>query len=564
MKIKLLSLSIAFTLITATAFSQDTNQAVDSIALKNWYHQSYEKTGIYGVGTNDAINFLKSKGLKPSPIIVGVIDSGVQIDHPDLKNNIWVNSKEIANNGKDDDGNGYTDDIHGWDFIGGKDGKDVDHDTMESTRIISLYEKLFGKDYFEVDDIYEKNRKKFPNEFREYLRAVSVYEKELKEAKMSLSQIDEQKEMIRQMTDILQKALGDKPMTIENINAAEFTIPQYKTAFLQMLENNSDLEGKNATQIKMLADSEMGEAVQYYSGKVDYMLNKNYDPRSIVGDNYADIKEKYYGNNEVEGPDALHGTHVSGIIAAERNNKIGMDGIAGDVAKILVVRAVPDGDERDKDIANAIHYAVDNGAKIINMSFGKPFSPNKERVWEAMKYAEKKGVLMVHAAGNDNKNVDTEYNYPTNFKDNENKSFVNNWITVGASTRYNNSLKASFSNYGKEKVDIFAPGLEIYSTITKGKYKFLQGTSMASPVVAGCAALLWAYFPQLSAEQVKEILFITANKSTTAVEAGGESDNSPAITTTFDQLSSTGGVVDVYRAVKYAYDNFNPNKKSKK
>lgn len=564
MKIKLLSLSIAFTLITATAFSQDTNQAVDSIALKNWYHQSYEKTGIYGVGTNDAINFLKSKGLKPSPIIVGVIDSGVQIDHPDLKNNIWVNSKEIANNGKDDDGNGYTDDIHGWDFIGGKDGKDVDHDTMESTRIVSLYEKLFGKDYFEVDDIHEKNRKKFPNEFKEYVRAVSVYEKELKEAKMSLSQIDEQKEMIRQMTDILQKALGDKPMTIENINAAEFTIPQYKTAFLQMLENNSDLEGKNATQIKMLADSEMGEAVQYYSGKVDYMLNKNYDPRSIVGDNYADIKEKYYGNNEVEGPDALHGTHVSGIIAAERNNKIGMDGIAGDVAKILVVRAVPDGDERDKDIANAIHYAVDNGAKIINMSFGKPFSPNKERVWEAMKYAEKKGVLMVHAAGNDNKNVDTEYNYPTNFKDNENKSFVNNWITVGASTRYNNSLKASFSNYGKEKVDIFAPGLEIYSTITKGKYKFLQGTSMASPVVAGCAALLWAYFPQLSAEQVKEILFITANKSTTAVEAGGESDNSPAITTTFDQLSSTGGVVDVYRAVKYAYDNFNPNKKSKK
>lgn len=564
MKIKLLSLSIAFTLITATAFSQDTNQAVDSIALKNWYHQSYEKTGIYGVGTNDAINFLKSKGLKPSPIIVGVIDSGVQIDHPDLKNNIWVNSKEIANNGKDDDGNGYTDDIHGWDFIGGKDGKDIDHDTMESTRIVSLYEKLFGKDYFEVDDIHEKNRKKFPNEFKEYVRAVLVYEKELKEAKMSLSQIDEQKEMIRQMTDILQKALGDKPMTIENINAAEFTIPQYKTAFLQMLENNSDLEGKNATQIKMLADSEMGEAVQYYSGKVDYMLNKNYDPRSIVGDNYADIKEKYYGNNEVEGPDALHGTHVSGIIAAERNNKIGMDGIAGDVAKILVVRAVPDGDERDKDIANAIHYAVDNGAKIINMSFGKPFSPNKERVWEAMKYAEKKGVLMVHAAGNDNKNVDTEYNYPTNFKDNENKSFVNNWITVGASTRYNNSLKASFSNYGKEKVDIFAPGLEIYSTITKGKYKFLQGTSMASPVVAGCAALLWAYFPQLSAEQVKEILFITANKSTTAVEAGGESDNSPAITTTFDQLSSTGGVVDVYRAVKYAYDNFNPNKKSKK
>lgn len=561
MKIKLLSLSFAFAFFTANAFAQNNVPAVDSLALKNWYHQSYEKTGIYGVGTTDAIEFLKSKGLKPSPIIVGVIDSGVQIDHPDLKNNIWNNPKEIANNGKDDDGNGYADDVHGWDFIGGKDGKDVDHDTMESTRIVSLYEKLFETGDLKTN---EKNREKYPNEFKEYQRAKFIYDKDLGEAKDALSNIDEQKALIRQMTTELQNALGDKPLTLENVNEATFTVPQYKQAFLQMIANNSDLEGKNATQINMLADSEMGEAVKYYSGKVDYMLNKSYDPRYIVGDDYTDIKEKHYGNNEVEGPDALHGTHVSGIIAAVRNNNIGMDGIAGDVAKILVVRAVPDGDERDKDIANAIYYAVDNGAKVINMSFGKPFSPNKERVWEAMKYAEKKGVLMVHAAGNDNKNVDTEYNYPTNFKDNEHKSFVNNWITVGASTRYNNALKASFSNYGKEKVDIFAPGLEIYSTVTKGKYKFLQGTSMASPVVAGCAALLWSYFPQLTAEQVKNILFITANKSTIEVTAGGESENSPMIKTTFDQLSATGGVVDVFRAVKYAYDNFNPDKGSKK
>lgn len=561
MKIKLLSLSFAFTFITAITFAQNNVQAVDSLALQSWYHQSYEKTGIYGVGTNDALEFLKSKGLKPSPIIVGVIDSGVQIDHPDLKNNVWINPKEIANNGKDDDGNGYADDVNGWDFIGGKDGKDVDHDTMESTRIVSLYEKLFETGDLKIN---EKNRKKFPNEFKEYQRAKFIYDKDLGEAKEALSQIDEQKALIKQMAAELQNALGDKPLTLENVNEATFTVPQYKAAFIQMIENNSDLQGKNATQISMLADSEMGEAVKYYSGKVDYMLNKSYDSRYIVGDNYSDIKEKYYGNNEVEGPDALHGTHVSGIIAAERNNKIGMDGIAGDVAKILVVRAVPDGDERDKDIANAIYYAVDNGAKVINMSFGKPFSPNKERVWEAMKYAEKKGVLMVHAAGNDNKNVDTEYNYPTNFKDNENKTFVNNWITVGASTRYNNALKASFSNYGKEKVDIFAPGLEIYSTVTGGKYKFLQGTSMASPVVAGCAALLWSYFPQLTAEQVKNILFITANKSTLAVKAGGESEDSPMINTTFDQLSVTGGVVDVFRAVKYAYENFNPEKNSKK
>ncbi|MDR1876164.1 MAG: S8 family peptidase [Flavobacteriaceae bacterium] len=560
MKKILLILNLALVLISANTFAQTAEQAIDSTDLKNWYHKSYEKTGIYGVGTIEALEFLKSKGLKPSTIVVGVIDSGVQTDHPDLKNNIWKNPKEIANNGKDDDQNGYIDDIYGWDFIGGKDGKDVEQDTMEATRLITKYEKLFDTDNQKTN---EANRDKYPAEFKEYQRAKFVYDKEYGESQMALAQIEGQKSMIKQMIDVLTAALGDKPLTIENINAATFPQEQIKGAFLQMAQN-PEIQGKNADQITKLVDEQMDEGLKYYSTKIDYMLDKVFDPRDIVGDNYSNVNEKYYGNNEVEGPDALHGTHVSGIIAAERNNKTGMDGIAGDVAKILVVRAVPDGDERDKDVANAIIYAVDNGSKVINMSFGKPFSPNKEKVWDAIKYAEKKDVLLVHAAGNDNKNVDTEFNYPTNFKDGEAKSFVNNWITVGASTRYNDNLKASFSNYGKEKVDIFAPGLEIYATVSGSKYKFLQGTSMASPVVAGCAALLWSYFPYLTAAQVKDILLKTANKSTISVTAGGESENSPELHTTFDQLSVTGGVVDAYKAVKYAYENYPPQKGKKK
>jgi len=223
------------------------------------------------------------------------------------------------------------------------------------------------------------------------------------------------------------------------------------------------------------------------------------------------------------------------------------------------VRTVPNGDERDKDVANAIRYAVDNGAKILNMSFGKAFSPNKELVYDAIRYADSKGVLMFHAAGNDNKDLDWNYNYPSSFKDGEMVSFAKNWITVGASTRYSENLKASFSNFGTIKVDIFAPGTEIYAPVPDQKYRYLQGTSMASPVAAGCAALLWAYFPDLTSEQVKEILFETVNVSHTTVNVGSEKEPRD-----FSTLSVTGGVIDVNKAVRLAYDRYYKNSKKKK
>lgn len=536
MKKLILSISAAFMLLTANA----QKQIADSTALQNWYHQDYAKTGVYGVGTDAALEFLKSKGLKPTTIIVGVIDSGVQITHPDLKDNIWVNTKEIPNNGIDDDHNGYVDDVNGWDFIGGKDGKDVGDDTLEATRVLVTYEKLFEGDNAEA------NKKKFPKEYNEYLRAKLVYTSKLDDVNSKLEEAKSSNDQIDQLVVTLKMALGDKAITEENANT--ISNPNLKNYVLR-LASNPEVSGKTVAEFEKLAKDQSKEGLEYYEKQAKFNLNKDFNPRSIVGDDYSNINQKYYGNNEVEGPDALHGTHVSGIIAATRGNGIGMDGIAANSAKILVVRAVPDGDERDKDIANAIIYAVDNGAKIINMSFGKAFSPNKEKVWDAMKYAEKKGVLMVHAAGNDNKTIDITYNFPTNYKDGETKSFVNNWITVGASTRYNDKLKASFSNYGNQ-VDIFAPGLEIYSTVTGSKYKFLQGTSMASPIVAGCAALLWSYFPNLTAVQVKDVLEKTANKSYSPIILGEDAD------TSFNRLSKTGGVIDVNKAVRYAYENY--------
>jgi len=243
----------------------------------------------------------------------------------------------------------------------------------------------------------------------------------------------------------------------------------------------------------------------------------------------------------------FHGRHVSGIIAAVRNNGKGIDGIADNV-KIMMIRAVPDGDEHDKDIALAIRYAADNGAKVINMSFGKGFSPEKQWVDDAVKYAQSKGVLLVHAAGNDASDIDTAWNFPTPVFKADGKR-ASNWITVGASGDPKlGGLVAGFSNYGKKEVDVFAPGVKIYSTIPGGNsYGNAQGTSMASPVVAGLAALILEYFPNLTAEQVKSVIEKSSLKPDMKVK-------NPATEEEVDlsELSRSGGVINAYEAVKLA------------
>lgn len=117
------------------AFAQTKEVDQEELEKRNWFHSDFEKTGIYGVGTDSALEFLKSKKMKPTTIVVGVLDSGIQIDHEDLKNEIWVNSKEIANNNRDDDNNGYIDDTHGWDFVTDNEGNAYNKDTYEATRV---------------------------------------------------------------------------------------------------------------------------------------------------------------------------------------------------------------------------------------------------------------------------------------------------------------------------------------------------------------------------------------------------------------------------------------------
>lgn len=541
---------IAACLMTGFAtFAQKADIALDPTQdkdLMTWYHQDYSSTRVYGVNTQNAYKYLESKGLKPKPVIVGVLDGGVDVQHPGLAGNLWKNPNEVPNNGKDDDGNGYIDDVYGWNFSGGKNG-DIDIDNMEVTRVVKKYQPIFEGPNSTQN---KANQAEMREEFMMYMKSREIFSKKSIEAKQNFETYKRIELLIPTMMQMLngknlnsETLAGIRPTTQEQAMAA---------AYLGQISRDPSLTGKTPAEVEKLLGMQLKEALDYFEPQATKQYNLDYDPRAeIVGDNYEDYTEKNYGNNHYKGPDASHGTHVAGIIAGLPQGKEVQYGIGYKTAKIMTVRVVPNGDERDKDIANAIIYAVDNGAKILNMSFGKPVSPGKEVVRNAFKYAESKGVLMVKAAGNDNENIAENAYYPSNFKNSEDeKPFVNNMIVVGSSTRDSEFLRSDFSNYNKKMVNVFAPGSEIYSTIPDGQYKYEQGTSMASPVVAGAASVLLAYMPDLTPPQLIESLVKTVNKSTVNAMIKSNTDNR------FDLISESGGVIDVRNAAEYAYTNF--------
>lgn len=523
--------------------AQDT-----TVVPKDWFLRDPETEKVQGVSSERTYATLLKD--KPStPVLVAVIDSGIDKDHEDLKDIMWVNEDEIPENGVDDDKNGYTDDIHGWNFIGGKTGN-VAEDTYEVTR---EYARLKPK-YENIDE--KKITKKNRGEYEYWLRVKKKYDNDSKFNTEQFNLYNQQYEMyvnalvnIRTYDSLLSKKLGSpiSKSSLASVPESSDTIKLAKQVLGKLLENiDGDILVKDFVAELEAYIGQLEEAVDHYRVAVEFGYNTEFNSRSIVGDDPNNLYEKGYGNNDVEGPDARHGTHVAGIIAANRKNDIGIKGIADNV-RIMSVRAVPNGDERDKDIANAILYAVDNGARIINMSFGKSFSPHKEAVDKAVKYAESKGVLLIHAAGNDGRDLDKESNFPNRrLKDDKEAKL---WLEIGASASGSDeSFVGSFSNYGKKTVDLFAPGVEIYSTTPDNTYEDLQGTSMACPATAGVAAILMSYFPDLSAAQVKDILKQSTRKFN-GLKVGKPGSKEEV---SFDQLSITGGLVNAYEAVKMA------------
>lgn len=498
--------------------------------LKKWAHLDLIKDTIPGMSVERAYTEIIKKK-KGSPVIVGVIDSGVDIDHEDLKNVLWINKKEIANNGIDDDRNGFIDDIHGWNFLG-----DVLGDTMEATRIVKkLAPKYEGK---EESSIAEQDRA----EYDLYLRAKADYEEEYAEAASNKTRYQFMKDQILPAHEAMTQKFGTENYTLEDLENIEnpTATERQEIAMLTQMLNFAD----SVTEVI----NEMQRGIDYFQNRLDHHFNLDKNFRAVLGDNPDDINDNIYGDNNVASSDptrenAHHGTHVAGIIGAERNNGLGINGVANNV-QIMAVRAVPDGDEYDKDIALAIRYAVDNGAKVLNTSFGKYFSPHKEWVYDAIGYAASKDVLIVNAAGNDAYDLDTINVYPNDQWDNGSE-ISDAFITVGAlNYDYGKRLVANFSNYGKINVDVFAPGVQIYSTTPNNEYEEASGTSMASPNVAGVAAMIRSLYPNLTAPQVKKIILESGISPNIEVLVG-----KPQKTENFRNISRTGKIVNLYNAL---------------
>ena len=529
-----ISCSSSKTLSTDTSETESTEEnseeTVEEIpSLEGWHTWSSTDTEYKGIDLDLAYEqYLNSREPKKK-VLVAIIDSGVDRFHEDLSDIIWVNKDETPLNGIDDDNNGYVDDIYGWNFIGGKDSSHVENDSYELTRIyFEMNERFEG---LNPDSISESDKE----DYEYYLALRKDHESNKEELKTIYDQLNQ---------IVLAANFAQSILNIPSIDAAQD---------MDLSLKDDDTEAvKNAKQVLQffVGQGITDEVLEFEYNMIENQLNSldpANDTRYIVGDDYDDLTVTNYGNNDVVGPFADHGTHVAGIVGAIRNNDIGMNGIADNI-EIMILRTVPNGDERDKDVANAIRYAVQNGANVINMSFGKSFSPQKEYVDDAVRYADSSGVLMIHGAGNDGYDVDVKKNYPNKYYA-DSTGYAMNWITVGASTPAKElNIAADFSNYGKNNVDVFAPGVSIYSTVPNNEYEFLNGTSMAAPVVTGLAALIMSYYPELTSEQVKRIIFDSAEPLFDEIQKpGSQIEYVP-----FSSLSASGGIVNALRAVQLA------------
>lgn len=502
----------------------------------NWQHLDPATDGFPGLRTERTYkNFLNGKS--SSTVVVAVLDSGVDANHEDLKDVMWKNPGEIPGNGVDDDKNGYVDDVHGWNFLGGRDGQNVEGDNLE---VVRIYRTLHARFQNADPGKLSKADKKDYDKYKEYEGVIS---KKQQQAKQNMEAYGQIMSAFNTLSETLDKDPAE--ITAEDLQNIKSNKPSVTRA-VRMATSIMGESGQSFASLK----ADLTEYYNQISAEYEFHYNVDYNPRNIIGDNYNDLNERYYGNNDVQGPDASHGTHVAGIIGAVRNNNIGMNGVADNV-RIMSVRTVPNGDEHDKDVANAIMYAVDNGASIINMSFGKGASPHKGAVDKAVRYAEKMDVLLVHAAGNDGKENTADNNFPNRIFEKSGlfgAKSASNWIEVGAiNWQGGENLAADFSNYSSKYVHIFAPGVDILSAVPNNEYKKYPGTSMAAPMVAGAAAVLRSYFPELTARQVRDILLQSAAvQSGQTVIPGGESK------VAFQKLCESGGILDLEAAVKLA------------
>ncbi len=499
---------------------------------KDWHQLDLKTSGYYGISLKQAYDFLKGK--KSKTVVVATIDSGCDTAQLDLKSVLWTNPKEIPGNGIDDDHDGYVDDVHGWNFLVGPNGKcDFNETTEEIREYAKLKDKYLGTAATQATD---------KKEFAYWLKVQAVHDSTIAKSTDELKQLTPMVNALEVTSGVLKKSLNlpangsFTQADLDKLQAANDTVKRSKEIWSMIFQQDP---GAGSSKILFEINEEFT--------KDNNDINPDLDARkAIVGDNPDDNTNPHYGNNIVKWDDASHGTGVAGLIGAVRGNGYGIDGVADNV-RIMPIKAVPNGDEYDKDIANAIRFAVDHGARVINMSFGKKLSPHKDWVDAAFKYAASKNVLLVQAAGNDNQDVDLKPEFPNDTFADGSGTDAPNVISVGASgSKLDKDLAPSFNNYGKKGVDVFAPGVKVTSIDKDAEFNTADGTSFASPITAGIAALILEYYPKLSARQVKQAILASAKPLVgVKVLLPGSQDKMVL----FTSLSKTGGIVNAYQAL---------------
>lgn len=515
------------------AFYAQNHKTLTEDQLKTWHLMDIEEDSIPGISLNRAYHeILKNK--KGKEIVVAILDTKLDVNHEDIKDQLWVNVDEIPNNNIDDDENGYVDDVHGWNFLGNAQGIDIEYQKSEATRIVQYYQKKYG-------DLEEKN---VPvneiQDFKMFQKAKELYDADVSETKENIQYIDSVKIVFVKAKDTVTTLLSKATFSIQEVDSLVKLHPDLKDG----LEYLSLMMGYGIDEDSFAKNSEL------FNNYLNVTYSIDYNDRFILKDDPHSLTDVPYGNNILINNelDFQHSTPVSGLMAGTRNNGLGIDGISNNI-RIMPVVMVAAGDEYDKEVALAIKYAVDNGADIINMSWGKYISMHVDWVIDAFKYAEEHDVLLVSAAGNDALNTDIEINYPNDNIDGV--EFVNNFIMVGANSyTLDSTLVASFSNYGKNTVDIFAPGNKVFVTDINNEYSFSRGTSFAGPLVSGVAALVKSNYPDLSARQLKEIILASGTSINIPVRIYQKNDSIAMIP--FSELSKSGKILNAHKALLMA------------
>lgn len=542
---------ILLLLINLSLYSQKTIE--DKTILKDWYKKDFNQDKVLGISLNKYHNLNKGKTTKTKKVIVAVLDTQIELNHEDLKPVIWVNKKEIPNNGIDDDKNGYIDDVNGWDFLGTKKGGYMVYENYEYVRIIREQGGKFQnvkRENVKGDDL---------GNYDEYQRAYKLYETKDKFYKNWRKSLVFDMSVYQKVTDTLKHFF---PKEDYDLNKLDSLYKKYKIndkTYKQRRDSNDQDLGAliDYRMVSLEVQQYTLEDIKGQKAQLDSVIERNlnidFEERKAIGDNPNQL-ETGYGNNKIganiPGIQLIneHSTKVSGIIAACGKNKIGISGFSNDIV-IMPLHVSASGDEHDKDVATAIRYAVDNGAKVINMSFGKEFSLHKDWIKEAFNYAQSHNVLLVHAVGNDGVNIDVSPFYPNDYNYDNKEEVSGNFINVGSiNSKYGEKIVSFFSNYGKRNVDLFAPGEDIYTTSPENKYDFDSGTSLAAPMVSGTAALIWSYYPNLTVQQVKQIIL----ESGTEIDFDVIEPRSINKKVKFSELSKTGRVLNVFNAMQLA------------